>query len=230
MTIKNKDGSVYKVRGPNPLMKEQDVWKDFTVHNMNFDPETLQNSVTTAKKTKKLDIGNTITVKSEKTEIPLPTIPPPPKKAIIEEEIKIIQNDPFELPDFNVPDPTPQPKAEENDEQVLKPTTINDKLVNYPKDIMFCMLAEVKERVDPLYQEKQVKISYVKTFLFENIIVSDTDMNMVFWSHLDFITKSSIVYPKNNTRRWWKVDKIKKAPEGMFFLCVPTEVTPNFKI
>ena len=29
MVIKNKDGSIFKLRGPNPLMKEQDNFKDF---------------------------------------------------------------------------------------------------------------------------------------------------------------------------------------------------------
>jgi hypothetical protein len=227
MTIKNKDGSVYKVRGPNPIMKEQDVWKDFTVHNMNFDQETLQTNINITKKTKKIDLGSTTKIADLKPETPLPTVPPPPKNAMVEEEINIIQNEPFELPDFD----SQEDISTENtsDEKVLKPTNINEKLKNYPKDIMYCMLAEVKEKIDPLYQEKQVKISYIRNFLFENIIISESDMSLVFWSHLDFITKSSIVYPKNNSRRWWKIDKIKKAPDGMFFSCVPTVVTPNFK-
>lgn len=225
MTIKNKDGSVYKVRGPNPIMKEQDIWSDFTLHNMSFDQETLQNSVNAIKKNKKIDLGSVTTVKSDKITAPLPTPPPPPQKALQEDEVKITVNDRFELPNFDVPDPTPAPK----DEDVLKPAAINEKLKNYPKDIMYCMLAEVKERVDALYQDKQIKISYVKKFLFENIIISENDMNLVFWSHLDFLTKSSVVYPRNNSRRWWKIDKIKQAPDGMFFSCVPTEVTPNFR-
>lgn len=227
MTIKNKDGSVYKIRGPNPIMKEQDIWNDFTLHNMNFDHETLQNQIYPTKKTKKIDLGSVTTVKDTKVSTPLPTVPQPPPKAMAEEDIKIVHNNDFELPDFDTPDPTPVP--EKIDEDVLKPNTVNDKLKHYPKDIMYCLLAEVKEKIDPLYQEKQIKISYVRNFLFENIIITESDMNLVFWSHLDFITKSSIVYPRNNSRRWWKIDKIKQAPDGMFFSCVPTEVTPKFK-
>ena len=37
MVIKNKDGSEYKLRGPNPIMKNQNLWDNFQIHNMNFD-------------------------------------------------------------------------------------------------------------------------------------------------------------------------------------------------
>ena len=36
MVIKNKDGSVYKLQGPNPLMEDQAFWnalENFTLHN-----------------------------------------------------------------------------------------------------------------------------------------------------------------------------------------------------
>ena len=73
------------------------------------------------------------------------------------------------------------------------------------------------------------KVTYTKTFTFENIIIKDDDMQLVFWSHLDFLTKNSVVYPRNNTKRWWKISGIKKAQEGIFFSCVPTNVQPSFK-
>lgn len=36
MVIKNKDGSVYKISGPNPLMDRQDFWNDFITHNLDW--------------------------------------------------------------------------------------------------------------------------------------------------------------------------------------------------
>jgi len=36
MTLKNKDGSTYRLRGPNPLMREQELWRDFKLHNFQF--------------------------------------------------------------------------------------------------------------------------------------------------------------------------------------------------
>ena len=38
MAIRNKDGTPYKLRSPNALMKNQQTWGDFTVHNMNWNP------------------------------------------------------------------------------------------------------------------------------------------------------------------------------------------------
>ena len=221
MVIKNKNGTVYKVRGPNPLMKTQDVWDDFILHNMKFDPEIIKNQSIQPKKTKKIEIGSTQTIKDDFAEpVILPKIEPKKSNSTNQE---------FKIPDFSEPEPTPIPKIVEDDTDVLKPTSINEMLADYPKDIMNCMLANTSEKIDPLYEEKKIKITYVRNFVFENIIINMTDMELVFWSHLDFITKNSIVYPKNDSRRWWKIDKVRKGPEGTFFSCVPTQTQPNFK-
>jgi hypothetical protein len=39
MAIKNKDGTVFKISGPNPLMEEQTLWKGFTKHNFEWTEE-----------------------------------------------------------------------------------------------------------------------------------------------------------------------------------------------
>jgi hypothetical protein len=36
MAIKNPDGSVYKLKGPNPLMKTQKLWENCVLFNMNL--------------------------------------------------------------------------------------------------------------------------------------------------------------------------------------------------
>jgi hypothetical protein len=43
--LKNKDGSVYRLAGPNPLMNEQEFWQDFIKHNFNWHSEVSENSV-----------------------------------------------------------------------------------------------------------------------------------------------------------------------------------------
>ena len=37
--LKNKDGTPYKLSGPNPMMKNQEVWGNFIVHNMEWEEE-----------------------------------------------------------------------------------------------------------------------------------------------------------------------------------------------
>lgn len=53
MPIKNKDGTDFKLRGPNPLMKEQELWDAtlFVLHNMKFKPvvSTADTAVTPVK-------------------------------------------------------------------------------------------------------------------------------------------------------------------------------------
>jgi len=39
MAIKNKDGTVFKISGPNPLMEDQTLWKGFTKHNFEWTEE-----------------------------------------------------------------------------------------------------------------------------------------------------------------------------------------------
>lgn len=38
MVIKNSDGSVFKLNGPNPVMKNQKTWNGFILHNMDWNP------------------------------------------------------------------------------------------------------------------------------------------------------------------------------------------------
>lgn len=39
--IRRKDGSIFRLDGPNPMMNDQDVWSDYKVHN--FEQEKLHN-------------------------------------------------------------------------------------------------------------------------------------------------------------------------------------------
>lgn len=42
MTLYNRDGSIFRLRGPNPMMKGQETWDGFQVHNMIFPPDVAQ--------------------------------------------------------------------------------------------------------------------------------------------------------------------------------------------
>ncbi len=46
MAIKNKDGSPFTLRKPNPIMKEQDIWTNFQVHNLKFKDEAITEDIT----------------------------------------------------------------------------------------------------------------------------------------------------------------------------------------
>jgi hypothetical protein len=47
MAIKNNDGSVYKLRGPNPVMKKQEIWnneEEFKLYNCHWEHETINDN------------------------------------------------------------------------------------------------------------------------------------------------------------------------------------------
>ena len=126
MTIKNKDGSPYEVRKPNPLMKNQDNWSNFTVYNMKLGESVVEKLLKKFPPDHKIIIGKTeiISKKNEKfesislnlpaipkaTEMPLPTLPPPEFPKVI----KKITTDDIEAKD------------------IQKPKSINVKLQKFP--------------------------------------------------------------------------------------------------
>ena len=206
MAIKNKDGSVYKLKSPNPIMKSQDVWNNFTLHNMIFEQTTEEDKVK-LKKNPKISMGTTVVV----------------------EEKKIQEKEVIKAP----PPPPPKPKINEDtnnsqDYEVERPVSISNKLDGLPKTIFNCLPAIVSEKLDDLYGDKSIKVTYGTKFTFEAIILDETDMNLVFWTHLEKINKFTILYPKNKEKRWWQVESTKKAPEGNFIKCFPSYSHPNF--
>lgn len=221
MTIKNKDGSVYKLRSPNPIMKVQDIWSGFEVHNMDFQQQTESNSATVAKpQSKKINLGQVTTLEEKPAEkIQINTKPEPEPEKLV-------------LPNFDQeykPPPPPDSAFVTNkDDGIIRPSQINDKLKNFKKTVLHCLPATVKQFYDDLYNDRSVKISYGKRFTFEVILIEETDMFLVFWTHLQNLEKFSILYPQNFEKRWWKIDAIKPAPEGFFIRCLPSEDHPAF--
>lgn len=214
MVIKNKDGSEYKLRFPNPLMKAQDLWEPFEVHNMNFEELIIETkNVENKNKSNKLNIGKTSVFEKNK------------EPDIININEKLNQ---YSQENTEIITPISSVLLNNTEEDIIRPTEINDKLKNYNKTIFHCLPAIVKNIHDDLYQDKVIKISYGKKFTFESIVIEESDMEMIFWTHLKNIGKFSIIYPQNFQKRWWKIDNIKLAPEGFFLRCLPSDEHPVF--
>ena len=218
MVIKNKDGTIYALRGPNPVMLNQDLWKDFEIHNMNFTEEHSKDMVGNKKKSSKVSLGSTVTVQdsSPKEKLKIPKIEEIPDFEEEKKEEEIVQNT------------TPIPKIQKDDEEVERPKQISEKLRSYKKTILCCLPANVQENYDKLYGEKTVKYTYGTKFTFESVVVAENDMEYIFWTHLDKIQKYSIFYPKNEKTRWWQAVSVKEAPEGFFIKCSPSMNHPSF--
>lgn len=233
MPIKNKNGTEYQIRKPNPLMKNQDVWDNYTTHNMELTGNSLSRMANADFSGIKVQIGQTIfqTQNLQKREIikmdlepSKPTEPPPLPTPTQEKNIvdEILAEEPQSTPS-TIDEVMLQGKT------IEKPTKVHEKLKNYKKNIMNCLLAKVEEKFDYLYEDRSFKIKYIKELAFEAIIVNESDYEMVFWTHLEYMAKHSVVYPINKTKRWWKIEKVQKAPEGYFCSCVPSSIQPSFK-
>lgn len=208
MAIKNKDGSIYRLNGPNPLMREQDLWEGFSIHNMDFKEDIITNSIKESNKNKtKINLGKTVVEKSSEQK----------------REVVSVQSQP-------VVDQTEkqQAPATTNSDDIEKPKNINAKLLDYKRTVMHCLQADAQEKFDDLYGERSIKIKYIGKFNFESILILEDDMQMVFWTHLEKVTKHSVVYPMNREKRWWKVTGVKPAPEGWFINCMPSQYHPDF--
>lgn len=78
MSIKNRDGTLFGLRKPNPIMKEQEVWNGFKLHNFVADEENIQKS----NEFENLSEIETEEIKVEVKETPIPEIKPKKPKQI----------------------------------------------------------------------------------------------------------------------------------------------------
>jgi len=202
MAIKNKDGSDYKLNGPNPHMKNQLLWDHFELHNMNFE------EISSAIKKQKENI---------KTE--------EPKKQTKIEEFK-------ELPKLDVSNKNEEieEKVQINEEEIeVKKEEEQKNNSNVKKINIFCLPAKVKIFEDSLYGEIKKTIDYGKKFKFEAVEINCSDINFEIWTNAVDIEKESILYPQNFEKRWWRVNNITKKFDGILISCNPSKITPSFE-
>lgn len=202
MPITKKDGTIYQLRGPNKIMKDQEFWDTNNIKfiNMKFKEEVVP------------DKGKTIVKLQPKEEIEIveENLLIMPTKVIVEEPI------------------IEQPIIEE---PIVEQPIVEQPIVQQPKKLpettIYCLPIVVREVEDSLYGEKYNVSEYGNKFSFQGIIVNDEDMFCKFWTKTK-ITKDSIIYPKNQSRRWWQVQEIEETDGGYLIMSTPTQVNPDF--
>jgi len=201
MAVYKKDGSVYKLNGPNNLMVTQEKWGSFIGHNLqnlsNFKMESnIPHVVIGSKKEEKI-------VPEEKTIIE--------ETKVIEEKIIVAV--------------TEKEKIENT-----KPIVQNRKneFEGFPKTVMHCALVEYTEKKDLLYEDVSLKKKYVDSFTFECIIISTNDFVMTIWTSTDKLKVGSVLFPQNDSKRWWEIKEIESVPGGYKIVCITTKNTLAF--
>lgn len=220
MTIKNKDGSVFKLVGPNPMAKNQHIWNetedDCIVENMKWASLILPDEREASRFNTDLKVPEDASIDTEEELIVEP-----------KEEIKEI------TPEVPIPVVTPEIK------ETAQPKTKLKNIVD-----IWCLPAVLREHVDELYGSKQFTIEYLERLMFEGIIVENTGLSMLFWTNIDTPQRGSVVFISRNSeghgfneKRWWKVDNVIDSTQdsrleesgGYLFHCVPSEYTPYFE-
>lgn len=203
MTLYNKDGSVYKLSGPNPAMRDQKLWGDFVTHNMAWKPEVSEDN--TVLKPHESDFF----VKESFLDA----------LSAAKEEIKVSETKAVEpqKPEMRTP-----VVRHDSENDVANPEHIQ-------KTFIHCLPAQLKERRDDLYGEVYKTIKYGSPISFEAVVVAHTDFTYEIWTDTDKINNGSILYPKTGFKRWWRVQEKIQKESGWLLKSIPSDYQPSFE-
>lgn len=232
MAIKDKDGNVFRLRGPNPLMRDQSQWEADRAKfiNMNFGKvtEVVADERNPVKKFKTdysvLDIGEELDLIGNEEFNNVAKLPRPKEQSLEPVVIRNVEIEPAEEIDIVVEtSSTPEPE---------KPVEIslNEKMAARLKSKMtefYYAPALQRVHTDQFYGTSYKITSYGQKDIFDGIIVDQNDLQIQFWS-VRAIAIGSVVFPKNTDRRWWRVEDVEPKTGG--FLCTASisDVNPDF--
>ena len=214
MVIHKKDGSVFKLNGPNEIMFTQEVWNSFKTHNLS----NLSNC--------KMESNIPHVILGKKKIVEEKKIIEPIKEVVVEEivveivlaEILVVE---IALGVALVVEHLEKVKIVEDKKKT-------NEFDNFKKTIMHCALAKKVEVKDDLYGETVLKVKFIDKFTFESIVMNKNDFVLIFWTKLDNLTIGSVLYPQDDSKRWWEVREIEDVPGGHKITCCITRNTPAF--
>ena len=214
MAIKDKEGKVYKLRGPNPIMKDQKKWdmKKLEFINMGWSNEVVVDERNPIKKFKTdfnvVDIGQELGLVSN------------------EEAATVVKPQEF-IDDIQEPVVVEEPKEDQVvlnvDPQLAK--MIKERGVEY-----YCApVVGKKQHVDDLYDESYYTMQYGDKFVFDAVIVEESDLELQFWC-VRPMTVESIVFRKLKMKgqRWWRIKHIGPKTGGFLCRAITSDTNPDF--
>lgn len=199
MVLRNKDGSIYRLKSPNELMKNQMIWHDYVLHNMQW----LSSVYKHEEKVNKVQTNFNIPKES-------------PKNFIEElEETKTVEIE-------------TQREVEVIPVKIVTPSHQTSAADNIKKTFMFCLPARIVKKRDALYDEEYNSVEYENPFTFESVVILEQDLSYKFWATLK-LENESVIYPKANSKRWWKVSGKENKGNGFIYNCIPSSYQPHFE-
>jgi hypothetical protein len=227
MAIKDKDGKVYKLRGPNPIMKEQSEWDQSYVKLINLDwkSEVIADEQNPIKETEK----HVINIRDE-----LGLFDNPQTKVVSASQfIKEINEKPEEtpLPQFVGLEKSQVEKKAEPEEPVVFNVDVRTARILKERGVEFYCAPAIgkKKHTDSLYDDSYETTIYGDQFIFDGIIIDQSDLQLQFWC-IKPLAKDSVIYRKikEGGERWWRVSQVEPKTGGYLCLCIISDVNPDF--
>src|SRR5574343_933393 len=203
MAIKDKNGKVYRLRGTNPLMKEQLTWDTSKINLINF---KWKSEVIVDNNNPIKQLEETIVDLSEEINKVIK-----PKDFI--EEIQHIEEKKEEVKPIIL-------NVEPRTAKILK-----ERGVEY-----HCApaIGEIIHK-DDLYDSSYKTIKFGEKFIFDAVILDQSDLQLQFWC-VKPITTNSIVYRKHpeGGERWWAIQQVEPKSDGYIALATISDLNPDF--
>ena len=200
--LKNKDGTPYKLSGPNPMMKNQELWGNFIVHNMEWEEEKSENNQKLVPVETDFNIRESFISSLDEAK----------------EELKSKE----ELPPVEKKEPPERKKV-----VILEPKEDD---VDIEKVFIHCLPAFTRKKKDELYGDETNMIRYGDPVSFEGVMLQQEDFFIKVWTDVENINIGSILYPKTNFKRWWRVQEKTIKGTGWILIAMPSDYQPSFKL
>jgi hypothetical protein len=229
MAIKDKNGNVYHLRGPNPLLKNQENWDKSKIKliNIGWTSEVIEDKreaieeippyreepiveKPATKAVKAVDFINDIIIPREevKIEVPKPVIHES-KPQVVDVEIEVVQ---------------PQKKQVVLDVNPKLARILSQRGAEY-----FCVPAIGKKKHENSDGEDYETIVYGEQFIFDAVLIDQSDFQFQFWCIKD-ITKGSVIHKRSPERgeRCWRVERSESKSGGHLVIATISDVNPDF--
>lgn len=230
MAIFTKDGKVYVVEGPNPLVEKQVSWDPSQLVFHNFEWDEISQEASRSRRPR-------AAAKSEEIKVPAAA----PAMNFPDREITGVEPPPEHhlFPDREINEEKDEEEAPEEERPFDLP------YIKY-KVLCHCLPARLEQRKDSLYGESWGRVKYGTKFVFPCVVTSSSDLALEFWTSdpRSQITERSIVYPFTyevhnretdsydrvpyDDYRWWRVSSKEEKEGGWLFVANPSDFQPDF--
>ena len=207
MTLRNKDGSLYKLAAPNPVMKTQEMWGGYQVHNMQWEGEKAKDANQVNPIASDFDVQETFLSALDKAK----------------SDIKVVETKSDSTNSQIERKPVVQPDLQREE---LRASTDN----GIEKTFIYCLPALLRTRQDSLYGDSYTTVQYGNPTSFEGVILKQQDLFIEIWTDTNSINNGSILFPKQGYKRWWRVQEKVEKGGGWVLSATPSDHQPSFDL